>query len=413
MARASTLSAESTARKIEPLEGEERVELIRDALREAHLDALVCSLPSDVLMLTGYWPVVGTAVAIATAGGRRIILAPQDEEELARRDGAEVRTFSPSSLKRLSTPAEALVEPLRQALLDAKVGTGTIGHDGGPVTQPASYAAIHIYGRMMAVMLRQAAPAATFFHAKQVMDRLRAIKSKWEIERIRDACFIAGRAFAEGARELHAGMREVEAAAVFREPLSTAGSHHDARADGFMFCMSGPNAAQAHGAYARSRTRRIEAGDLVLVHCNSYVDGYWTDITRTYCMGKPDARQGDLYEAIFAAREAALKAAQPGAKAKEVDAAARSVLKQRGYEKDFKHSTGHGVGFGAIDPNALPRLHPKSPDVLEPGMVFNIEPGIYLEDFGGIRHCDVVAVSDEGPELLTPFQTKVEELTVL
>ncbi len=272
---------------------------------------------------------------------------------------------------------------------------------------------MHIYGSMLAVMLRQAVPHATFFHAKQLMSHLRAIKSEQEMERIRYACCVAGRAFSDGARELQAGMREVEAAAIFREPLSTAGSRDGERADGFMFCMSGPNAAQAHGAYARSRTRRIEDGELVLVHCNSYVDGYWTDITRTYCIGKPDARQRELYQAIFAAREAALKVAQPGAKARAVDAAARSMLKKGGYGEDFKHPTGHGVGFGAIDANALPRLHPKSPDVLEPGMVFNIEPAIYLEGYGGIRHCDVVALTEDGPEVLTPFQTTIEELTLV
>lgn len=387
--------------------------LIREALRQAHLDAVVCSLPSDVLMLTGYWPVIGTAVAIATAAGELVVIAPEDEAELARRGTAEIRTFAPSSLKQLSTAPEMLVEPLCQALHDLKVDTGTIGHDGGPVSQPASYAAMHIYGNMMAVMLRQAVPAATFFHAKQMIHRLRAIKSEQEVERIRDACFVAGRAFAQGARELQAGMREVDAAAIFREPLSTAQADDHERADGFMFCMSGPNAAQAYGAYARSRSRRIQAVDLVLVHCNSYVGGYWTDVTRTFCIGPPTERQRKLYEAIFAAREAALKAAQPGAKGKDVDAAARSVLQQRGYQNEFKHSTGHGVGFGAIDPNALPRLHPKSPDVLEPGMVFNIEPGIYLEGYGGIRHCDVVALTEEGPEVLTPLQSSVEELTSL
>ncbi len=392
--------------------GETRLGLIRSALRHAHLDALVCSLPSDVLMLTGYWPVVGTAVAIATAEGRLITIAPQDEEELARRGAGEVRSFSPSSLKKLSTPAEMLVEPLRQALHDAGVEKGTIGHDAGPVSQPASYSAIHLYGNMMAVMLRQAVPAATFFQAKQVMSRLRAIKSPHEVQRIRYACCVAGRAFTQGAGELQAGLREVEVAAIFRGPLATAGANDLERADGFMFCMSGPNAAQAYGAYARSRSRRIEAGELLLVHCNSYADGYWTDITRTFCVGNPDQQQRKLYEAVFAARQAALQAIRPGVKARQVDDAARSALERRGYGQDFKHSTGHGVGFAAIDPNALPRLHPKSPDVLEPGMVFNIEPGIYLAGYGGIRHCDVVALTEDGPEVLTPFQTKIEELTL-
>jgi Xaa-Pro aminopeptidase len=93
-----------------------------------------------------------------------------------------------------------------------------------------------------------------------------------------------------------------------------------------------------------------------------------------------------------------------------VDHAARSVLAERGFAADFLHSTGHGVGFGAISPNALPRIHPKSDDVLEPGMVFNVEPAIYIEGYGGIRHCDMVAVTESGFKLLTPFQSALDDL---
>lgn len=392
--------------------GDARIKLIQEALRKAPVDALVCSFPSDVLMLTGYWPVIGTTVAIATAGGRVIAVAPDDEAELALGGWAEVRTFAPSSLDKLTRPSEAVVDPLAKALRDAGVGSGNIGHDGGPVSLTAPYSAVHVYGRAITTVLRQAAPSATFFNAMQAIVRLRATKTADEIACIRHSCKVATVAFAEGKRGAMAGLSEAEAAVLFRKPLTTALSCNEHRADGFTFCMSGPNGAQAHAAYARSRSRRIERGDLVLVHCNSYVDGYWTDITRTYILGRPDANQQKLYDAVFEARDAALKAVSAGAKAKAVDGAARAVLTKRGYGKHFRHSTGHGVGFGAIDPNALPRLHPESPDVLEPGMVFNIEPAIYIEGYGGLRHCDVVALTDHGPEVLTPFQDGVEELVI-
>jgi Xaa-Pro dipeptidase len=79
------------------------------------------------------------------------------------------------------------------------------------------------------------------------------------------------------------------------------------------------------------------------------------------------------------------------------------VLKSHGFGDAFKHATGHGVGFAAADANALPRIHPKSPDILKTGMTFNIEPAIYIEEIGGMRHCDVVACTDSGAELLTDF----------
>jgi Xaa-Pro aminopeptidase len=119
-----------------------------------------------------------------------------------------------------------------------------------------------------------------------------------------------------------------------------------------------------------------------------------------------------MYEAVFAARDAALAAIAPGARAADVDAAARGVIASRGFGALFKHSTGHGVGFSAIDASAQPRLHPASPDVLLEGMVCNVEPAIYINGFGGLRHCDVVAVTDSGCEVLTPFQAELAELVI-
>jgi Xaa-Pro aminopeptidase len=91
-------------------------------------------------------------------------------------------------------------------------------------------------------------------------------------------------------------------------------------------------------------------------------------------------------------------------RASEVDLAARDVLRRQGFEKEFSHSLGHGVGFASISANARPRIHPKSDEVLETGMTFNIEPAVYLEGYGGARHCDMVAVTESGMQLLTGFQ---------
>ena len=145
---------------------------------------------------------------------------------------------------------------------------------------------------------------------------------------------------------------------------------------------------------------------------NSYADGYWTDVTRTYVIGKPDDRRQQMFDAISAARQAALNAIRPGVKAADIDSAARNVLKARGFGPQFRHSTGHGVGFSAIDANEKPRLHPKSEDALEVGMVFNVEPAIYFEGYGGMRHCDMVAVTDSGAEVLTSFQSCLSDLAI-
>jgi Xaa-Pro aminopeptidase len=176
--------------------------------------------------------------------------------------------------------------------------------------------------------------------------------------------------------------------------------------------MSGPNSAHAGIAFARTNNRELRGGDLVLIHCNSYVDGYWTDITRTYTLGNPDDRQQAMYDAIFAARDAALAVIRPGVAAAHVDAAARDVLADRGFGANFIHGLGHNVGFSSISAEFPPRLHPASPDQLEVGMTFNVEPSIYIDGYGGMRHCDVVALREDGPEVLTPFQSEMEELVI-
>lgn len=391
---------------------------IAQALREHGLGALICTLPSNVLMASGYWPVVGTALAVVSADAGLVVLAPEDEADLAaRRWGGDLITFRTGSLQQLISISDAVTQPLARALRLLGVEAARLGYEADAASEPASYAAMNIYGAALQHILGSAAPAASLENAGALLARLRSVLPTVAIEHTRTACQVAASAFDMGAERLSTGVTggitEVEAASGFRAPLGicAVGRRDTARAGGSVHCMSGPNSALAFGAYARSRARRIQPGDLVLTHCNSYVDGYWTDITRTYCMGPPDARQRRMYGAVFAARAAAHASIRAGVRASEVDRAARSTLAEHGFgDEYFKHSTGHGVGLSAIDHMARPRLHPRSDDVLEQGMVFNVEPAIYVEGYGGIRHCDVVAVTQEGMELLTPFQGRMEDL---
>jgi len=295
-----------------------------------------------------------------------------------------------------------------------RIERARIGYERGGLFEPATYAAMFLYGARLSEWIGAAAPAATLVAADDLLLRLRAVKTSHEVSRIRTACQIAAQAFQNGKGLICAGLRETEVAVRFGAPLSTVGTGYQGieRAGGFTFCMSGPNSAHAHGAYARSRARPIALGDLVLVHCNSYADGFWTDITRTYCLGDGDRRQWALFTAVLAASAAAIGTIRPGARARQVDHAARDILSTQGFGDQFKHSTGHGVGFAAINHNAPPRLHPCSEDILEAGMVFNVEPAIYIDGYGGLRHCTMVAVTPTGAEVLTPFQSSFEHLRV-
>lgn len=397
------------------IKNQERIERLKEALAEAELDALVCTLPSNVLLLSGYWPVIGNAIAIFTVKGEVAVLAPEDEKGLAENGWAnQVQSFRPGSLDELINTMSVISPPLTHLARDLGLERSRIGYESDALIEPVTYASMFFYGPDVYTLLDAAFPNATLVSATNLLEKLRATLTPYEVAQVRTACQVAARAFQEGAARLHPGLRESEVAACFREPLSAFGMGYKGveRAGGFVWCMSGPRSAKAAGAFARTEFRELREGDFVLMHCNSYIEGFWTDITRTFVLGEPEPRKCEMYQAVFEARKAALEAIRPGVRAADVDLAARQVLKERGFEKEFKHSTGHGVGYVAIDHTARPRLHPKSEDVLGVGMVFNVEPAIYFDNYGGLRHCDVVTVTETGVEVLTSFQNDLKELII-
>ncbi|HWF43406.1 MAG TPA: aminopeptidase P family N-terminal domain-containing protein, partial [Candidatus Kapabacteria bacterium] len=257
----------------------ERIERIAATITEAGFDAIVCALPKNVLMLTGYWPIVGTAIAIATKDGEVFLIAPEDERELYEDTGADkVIPFAPGSLDRVTT----LLEDVREAFVQAIQGLGlehaTIGVETKPSSEQASYIAMNLYGFGILALLRQT--LGTSFARKPADDLLmreRSVLTMREQERVRLACAIARQAFEAGAKRLDAGMTEIEAAQYFEVPLSTYAIAADTvkRAGGYVACMAGAHSGNGFGSFARSTRTIIGAQDLILTHCNSYVDGYW------------------------------------------------------------------------------------------------------------------------------------------
>lgn len=392
----------------------ERIERVVDALRIGGYDALLCAFPANVLLLTGYWPVIGNSIALVARDGRVGLLVPEDEHELAVSGWPDIlHTFSPGSLDDLRPAAAAALGPLSLLVRDlGLVGIGArVAFEGGEVTEPVSYAALHLYGLGIRSLLEQILPRAELVDGTDLIARLRAVKTVREVECIVAACNVAERAFRAGAVHIAANATERVVAADFAASLLAEASC-DARSGGFAFCMSGPNSAKAWAAYARSCDRVLEQGEVALVRCNSVLGGFWTDITRSYSTGVPGERELAMYEAVFAARREMLAMLRPGVRAREVDAAARAVLSDRGFGRAFPHGAGHGVGFGATDRSALPRLHPRSPDVLEAGMVFTLAPAVYLEELAGVRHSDMVVVTERGARVLTRFHDSLAELTV-
>ena len=390
----------------------DRIDRVVAALREQKLDAVFCCLPSHVLLLTGYWPVMANTVALFTADGSVHLLLPEDEEEIAAQMSiAQRATFQPGSLSQITNSKKAIAQPLAHLVASLGLDSARIGVELHGTLAPVSYLAQSHLGSTLRDIVQDAFPQIVLISADDLLVRLSMAKTPRELGRLRLSCKLAQAAYEAGSRELKSGSVEPRAAEFFRSAYAACPARKQAVCtDAFYFCMSGANSATAHAAYARTRTRTIEPGDLAMIHCNSQADGYWTDITRTYTCGQADAKQTAMRAAILEARQAALARISAGVVAAEVDKAARDVLAGRGFGENFKHATGHGVGFSAANHDAIPRIHPKSTDILEIGMTFNIEPAIYIDGYGGMRHCDVVAVTDHGAEVLTDFQNTASAL---
>ncbi len=380
-------------------------------MHEAGLDALVCALPSSVLLLSGYWPVVGNAVVVFTKA-EVVLLVPAQELSLTKASWADsVETYEPGSLEHIYS-LTAAIEPLLKSAMDRLDLHGCrIGIETGPWVQPAPYVALSNFGSQLQNLIMRCAAASQLVPVDDSLKKLQSVQTDREIASTQASCDVAERAFGTARELIRDGTTEMQVAGQVRARLME-GNGSDDRCDGFAFCMSGPNASKAYKFYAHTRHRKMKSGDLVLVHCNSYVNGFWTDVTRTFHLGPLTPRAREMYEAVFAARAAALAIIRPGVKCAEVDHAARSVLAERGFGKQFKHPLGHGVGFFAMDAQARPMLHPVSTDVLKIGMVFNVEPAIYFDGECGMRHCDMVACTAEGHRLLTDFYSHIDELVI-
>ncbi|MFC5862355.1 M24 family metallopeptidase [Acidicapsa dinghuensis] len=383
----------------------ERQKRTMSLLSHSGYDALICSSATEVLLLTGYWPVMAQTVVVFSADGAVTAIVPEDEVGLAKKTSAtEIIPYQPATLDTLDSPLSRLREPLRRALKSFSASKASVGIQMEQGLQPASYAVSAVFRPSFAALLSELLPEAKLSGCDELVETMKAVKTTRELEILHTASIVAAAGFQVAEKCIKTGRRENEIAAEIQTAFDTA---HAAeclqRSYGYFFCMSGPNSATAAAAYARTRHRVIQEGDLVMIHANTCADGYWTDITRTYCAGTPSRRQEEMRSAIDEARAEALRSVRPGATGSEIDSAARSVMEAAGFGKEFKHATGHGVGFAAANPNARPRIHPLSNDALEEGMTFNLEPAAYFEGYGGMRHCDVIAVTARGAKVITDF----------
>ncbi len=225
------------------------------------------------------------------------------------------------------------------------------------------------------------------------IEELRMIKSPDEIARIRQSVETNSRAFEQAAARVKPGMRESDLAAELEYRMRRQGAEKPS----FETIVAG--GARSAWPHAQPTSSRFKSGDLIIVDMGAFQHGYASDMTRMLFLGVPNAKVKRTYRAVLEAQLAAIDAVRPGVKTSAVDAAARKVLKLYGLENAFIHSTGHGLG---LEIHESPRIGKRDKTKLQAGMAITIEPGVYLEGFGGIRIEDTVVVTETGCQVLTP-----------
>jgi Xaa-Pro dipeptidase len=249
-------------------------------------------------------------------------------------------------------------------------------------------------------LLEEAAPGIRLAGAEALLEPLRAQKSDDEVQAIERAVVVAQTALGETLPRVRAGTTELELASELTLQLLRAGSSGE-----FPFppiVASGPNTALPH---AVPTTRSLQPGDLLILDWGATVDGYISDLTRTFALDRVEPEWKRIHAAVVDANSAGRAAAGPGVACGTVDAAARSVIEAAGYGPAFLHRTGHGIGLEAHEP---PYIRADNAATLAPGMTFTVEPGIYLAGRGGVRVEDNVVITGEGARTLSTLPRELQ-----
>lgn len=230
------------------------------------------------------------------------------------------------------------------------------------------------------------------------IESLKNIKNEEEINRIRKACIIADKCYKHILKFVKVGMKEIDVRNEMLRYMLELGASKESFD---IIVASGERGSMPHGV---ASNKKIKKGDFVTLDFGCVNNFYCSDITRTFVMGEPSKKMLEIYEIVKEAQQKGLDVVKPGIKAKEVDFACRDYIEKMGYGEYFTHSTGHGLGILVHDALAV---SPNSDVVLKEGMVFTVEPGIYVEGLGGVRIEDDVVVTSTGCEVLTKSSKKL------
>lgn len=343
------------------------------------LDGAIVTSSANVRWLTGFTGSSG--VAIARPGEPLLLITDGRYTEQAKHEAAACRVS-------LEVVTRTSMAEMRDAIAEVIVRGSLWGIEADNVSLSDHEALLATCGRRGVPLERR-----NFVDITSLFVGLRRTKSPAEIQRIRHAAQVADRALADVAHLVRVGTSERQ----FRNELDAAMRRHGADDVSFATIVaSGPNAALPHH---HPGDRSFDAGDAVVVDFGALVDGYHSDMTRTFVIDGPGSTDMLVrHDLVRRACEAGVAVVGPGVKASDIDAACRSVLASGGLEAELTHGVGHGVG---LQIHEAPWINSRSTDVLQPGDVVTVEPGAYRVGLGGVRVEELLVVTESGHLVLT------------
>ncbi len=358
----------------------------------------MCLLPENIVYFTSTQPVLGISAVYYQPGIRPILLQPESEIQWVASDSCEVVPFSCGHLGDTD-----FYSNVRQwcAGLFARFGQN-IRTLGVELTSPAaaptfSAAEMTVPDQTWVAILQEQFPGCAIADVTPGLMEARSIKSKPVLAQIRRCNQIAQLGLDALQKSIQPGMSEVEAAALVESEIRIRGTgFQGARlVKAFAQVTSGVEGTIQQYMLTPSGQRKFETGDLVMIEMAVCADGFWSDLTRVYCVGQPSERQKTIYNAVLQAQKAAAECLIPGNPWGSPDDAARKVLTEAGLGEYFIHGTGHGVGYKYHE--SIPQLGPNRREIFQEGMVTSVEPGVYIPGLGGIRIEDNLAVGADDP----------------
>jgi Xaa-Pro dipeptidase len=365
---------------------QQRLTRLLDLMHTAHLDAVAINPGPTLTYLTGmnFHLMERPTVLLVSSGDKPVLVLPALEAIKTEKCPLPLQTFSYDD-----NPANWAA-----AFNQAMQVTGLNGKRIGVEANRLRFLELQF--------LQNAAPQAQFVAAGSALDDLRLHKDSDEIEAMRRAVHIAQDALSATLPYIQVGVSEREIASELMLQLLRAGSDPE-----FPFApivSGGPNGANPH---ASPSDRKLQRGDLLVIDWGASHAGYVSDLTRTFAIGALEPEFQHIYRIVAEANAAGRSAARPGIPAGDIDRAARGVIEQAGYGDYFTHRTGHGVG---MEGHEHPYMFAENERLLEAGMAFTVEPGIYLPGRNGVRIEDNVVITTYGAESLSDFSRDLQVL---